>query len=112
MGQELICSNSPSVIITTYVFVTSCGRRNRLRVFSTFRRSQGVWVSTAKFSLNFDYKIFLSLNYNPFSFFILLFYAGGKTPDVGSRTYAHIIREQQLRAEEQEVTIMDNLWCS
>lgn len=30
--------------------------------------------------------------------------AGGKTPDVGSRTYAHILREQQLRAEEQEVT--------
>ncbi|KAK4024149.1 hypothetical protein OUZ56_009537 [Daphnia magna] len=31
------------------------------------------------------------------------FAEGGKTPDVGSRTYAHIIREQQLRAEEQEV---------
>ncbi|KAK4004202.1 hypothetical protein OUZ56_005944 [Daphnia magna] len=30
------------------------------------------------------------------------FAEGGKTPDVGSRTYAHIICEQQLRAEEQE----------
>lgn len=37
---------------------------------------------------------------------MLLFCAGGKTPDVGSRTYAHIIREQQLRAEEQEVSII------
>nr|CAG4647641.1 EOG090X00GC [Moina brachiata]SVE92837.1 EOG090X00GC [Moina brachiata] len=33
------------------------------------------------------------------------FAEGGKTPDVGSRTYAHIIREQQLRAEEHEVRL-------
>lgn len=33
---------------------------------------------------------------------------GGKTPDVGSRTYANIIREQQLRAEEQEVLHYSN----
>lgn len=36
--------------------------------------------------------------------FVCLLTTGGKTPDVNSRTYAHIIREQQLRAEEQEVT--------
>ena len=29
--------------------------------------------------------------------------SGGKTPDVHSRTYAHILREQQLRQEEFEV---------
>jgi splicing factor 3B subunit 1 len=28
---------------------------------------------------------------------------GGKTPDVKSRTYAEIMREQQLRAEEAEL---------
>nr|CAG4642280.1 EOG090X00GC [Evadne anonyx] len=31
------------------------------------------------------------------------FAEGGKTPDVGSRTYAHIIREQKLNVEEHEV---------
>jgi len=29
--------------------------------------------------------------------------SGGKTPDVGSRTYTDIMREQQLRGEEKEV---------
>lgn len=28
---------------------------------------------------------------------------GGKTPDVGSRTYTEIMKEQYLRAEETEV---------
>ena len=30
--------------------------------------------------------------------------AGGKTPDVGSRTYTEIMREQLLRGEETEVS--------
>lgn len=30
---------------------------------------------------------------------------GGKTPDVGSRTYTEIMKEQYLRAEETEVNI-------
>lgn len=29
---------------------------------------------------------------------------GAKTPDVGSRTYTQIMREQQLRGEETEVS--------
>jgi hypothetical protein len=42
-------------------------------------------------------------------FLFLFFWAfihtpsGGKTPDIGSRTYAAIIRENQLRQEDQEV---------
>lgn len=31
--------------------------------------------------------------------------AGGKTPDVGSRTYTEIMREQQLRGEESDVCV-------
>lgn len=31
--------------------------------------------------------------------------AGGKTPDVGSRTYTQIMREQMLKGEESEVRI-------
>lgn len=34
---------------------------------------------------------------------ILCTFAGGKTPDVGSRTYTEIMKEQYLRAEETEV---------
>lgn len=30
--------------------------------------------------------------------------AGGKTPDVGSRTYTQIMREQMLKGEESEVS--------
>lgn len=29
--------------------------------------------------------------------------AGGKTPDVGSRTYTEIMKEQLLKGEENEV---------
>lgn len=31
-------------------------------------------------------------------------FSGGKTPDVGSRTYTEIMREQMLRGEESEVS--------
>jgi hypothetical protein len=31
--------------------------------------------------------------------------AGGKTPDVGSRTYAEVMREQLVRGEEKEVSV-------
>lgn len=41
------------------------------------------------FTLRFNIKIFIS---------------GGKTPDVGSRTYTEIMKEQYLRAEETEVS--------
>lgn len=34
---------------------------------------------------------------------------GGKTPDVGSRTYSQIMREQQLRGEESEVSGVSDL---
>lgn len=34
-----------------------------------------------------------------------LYFAGGKTPDVGSRTYTEIMKEQYLRAEETEVKL-------
>lgn len=33
--------------------------------------------------------------------FILI--TGGKTPDIGSRTYTEIMREQMLKGEETEV---------
>jgi hypothetical protein len=32
-----------------------------------------------------------------------LVFAGGKTPDLGSRTYTEIMKEQLLRGEETEV---------
>lgn len=35
--------------------------------------------------------------------FIFIFLTGGKTPDVKSRTYTEIMREQQLRGEEAEL---------
>jgi hypothetical protein len=31
--------------------------------------------------------------------------AGGKTPDVGQRTYTEIMREQLLKGEEAEVSL-------
>lgn len=34
---------------------------------------------------------------------MLSYFSGGKTPDVGSRTYTEIMKEQYLRAEETEV---------
>lgn len=36
---------------------------------------------------------------------MLLLLTGGKTPDVGSRTYTEIMKEQYLRAEETEVSL-------
>lgn len=36
--------------------------------------------------------------------YIFFIIAGGKTPDVGSRTYTEIMKEQYLRAEETEVS--------
>lgn len=40
----------------------------------------------------------------PFKYYIVYFgFAGGKTPDVGSRTYTEIMKEQMLRGEETEV---------
>lgn len=38
-----------------------------------------------------------------FSLSILLLFLGGKTPDVSSRTYTQIMREQLLKGEESEV---------
>lgn len=38
--------------------------------------------------------------------------AGGKTPDIGSRTYTEIMREQLLRGEETEVSILHALVLS
>lgn len=40
---------------------------------------------------------------------IIKFCSGGKTPDVGSRTYSQIMQEQKLKGEENEVrkTIID-----
>lgn len=35
---------------------------------------------------------------------VLRMLAGGKTPDVGSRTYTQIMREQMLKGEESEVS--------
>lgn len=40
---------------------------------------------------------------------ILLVYSGGKTPDVSSRTYTQIMREQLLKGEESEVTIISTM---
>lgn len=42
--------------------------------------------------------------------------SGGKTPDVGSRTYTEIMKEQYLRAEETEVClthmdILSSIWA-
>jgi splicing factor 3B subunit 1 len=39
----------------------------------------------------------------------VIFILGGKTPDVGSRTYSQIMQEQKLKGEENEVrkTIID-----
>lgn len=39
----------------------------------------------------------------------ILSFIGGKTPDVGSRTYSQIMQEQKLKGEENEVrkTIID-----
>lgn len=36
--------------------------------------------------------------------------AGGKTPDVGSRTFTDIMREQQLKGEESEVSFNAELF--
>jgi len=33
----------------------------------------------------------------------MILLTGGKTPDVGSRTYTEIMREQMLKGEEMEV---------
>lgn len=38
------------------------------------------------------------------------FFSGGKTPDVGSRTYTEIMKEQYLRAEETEVSFSSNIF--
>lgn len=40
---------------------------------------------------------------------LFYFFLGGKTPDVGSRTYSQIMQEQKLKGEENEVrkTIID-----
>jgi hypothetical protein len=35
--------------------------------------------------------------------------AGGKTPDLGSRTYTEIMKEQLLRGEETEVRFLFTL---
>lgn len=35
--------------------------------------------------------------------FLVYYFAGGKTPDVKSRTYTQIMREQMLQGEESEV---------
>lgn len=37
---------------------------------------------------------------------------GGKTPDIGSRTYTEIMKEQYLRAEETEVSKKGNQYIS
>ena len=46
--------------------------------------------------------IFLIANNN-----ICFVIAGGKTPDVGSRTYPEIMREQLLKGEELEVNYLN-----
>lgn len=48
--------------------------------------------------------------YIPFlNLLLYCLYLGGKTPDVGSRTYSQIMQEQKLKGEENEVrkTIID-----
>lgn len=46
----------------------------------------------------------ISCHILPFKYCIVYFgFAGGKTPDVGSRTYTDIMKEQMLRGEETEV---------
>lgn len=37
-------------------------------------------------------------------FFLLVYFTGGKTPDVSSRTYSQIMREHMLQGEETEVS--------
>jgi len=34
---------------------------------------------------------------------------GGKTPDVGARTYVDVMREQHLRAEDKEVRSKESI---
>lgn len=36
---------------------------------------------------------------------VLPLFSGGKTPDVGSRSFKDIMREQQLKGEESEVSL-------
>lgn len=36
---------------------------------------------------------------------------GGKTPDIGSRTYTEIMREQMLKGEETEVSFEFSVSC-
>lgn len=43
---------------------------------------------------------------------VLFWCVGGKTPDVGSRTYSEIMREQQLRGEESDVSGVLLYWIS
>lgn len=43
-----------------------------------------------------------------FSLSILFVISGGKTPDVSSRTYTQIMREQLLKGEESEVRPISN----
>lgn len=43
-------------------------------------------------------------NSTSLSNYFLHLLSGGKTPDVGSRTYTDIMREQQLKGEESEVS--------
>lgn len=47
--------------------------------------------------------------FHSFHYFLYWVCLGGKTPDVGSRTYSQIMQEQKLKGEENEVrkTIID-----
>ena len=106
MGLELICSipfrNHHHVCICYFLWATDQFQS----LYFHFCRSQEVGSRSTIFALILIEKLSRNTSYNLFCFlFIFFFCAGGKTPDVGSRTYAHIIREQQLRAEEQQVTL-------
>lgn len=39
-----------------------------------------------------------------------MYFSGGKTPDVGSRSYTEIMKEQLLRGEENEVSFEQIFW--
>lgn len=49
---------------------------------------------------------FILRHYNKYivhEYYILFLITGGKTPDIGSRTYTEIMREQMFKGEEAEV---------
>lgn len=69
---------------------------------SKYREMEIQRISQLNVSVECEFHLIIIFS---FRFFYLLF-AGGKTPDLASRTYTQIMREQMLQGEETEVGVI------